>query len=371
MDADKTRKPEPPADNALVIVKQNGESLSKEQQNFNRLIRKIDVLRTELAKVKKDLSDGLTFYATYIHPLEQQLLEMQKEAVRLLVPFTRYTKSLSRHEKGMLKDFLIDQLDQIQLFEEKLDPELGQIFYELNGFTDDDALQLKFERVKSEIRSMFHRMGYDVDLQKLHKDMSEEELIATVREIQENVEQSAGEHRRTKANEAHTQQKRKASLLNQLRTTNLSAMYKQLAKMLHPDLEQDEDRKVEKETLMKQLTTAYNNNDLHTMLSLEITWMETAKKQNPSASHQKIKLYNRALREQVKELENELYQVKQHPRYHPVMRYEHTNGFGINLKATKRALESKLGGMRASVKQLQGKQAMLEVKAILLELLST
>ena len=49
----------------------------------------------------------------------------------------------------------------------------------------------------------------------------------------------------------------------QLRNKSITSIYKQLAKVLHPDLEPDAERKQAKGTLMQELTAAYRNNDLH------------------------------------------------------------------------------------------------------------
>ncbi len=56
------------------------------------------------------------------------------------------------------------------------------------------------------------------------------------------------------------------------------SFYRQLARTWHPDLEQDYKQRVLKESLIKQLTIAYKNNDLSELLSLEV--VEASKKKD-------------------------------------------------------------------------------------------
>lgn len=70
---------------------------------------------------------------------------------------------------------------------------------------------------------------------------------------------------------------------------------------------------------MKKLTTAYENQDLHTLLSLEIMWMNRAASNEDESRTQKaeeqLKVYNDLLKDQVKSLQEELDHLFLHPRY--------------------------------------------------------
>jgi len=70
---------------------------------------------------------------------------------------------------------------------------------------------------------------------------------------------------------------------------------------------------------MKKLTVAYENQDLHTLLSLEITWMNRIAS-NGSKSHlqnagEQLNIYNALLKDQVQSLQEELDYLFRHPRY--------------------------------------------------------
>ncbi|MER2492665.1 hypothetical protein [Catenovulum sediminis] len=55
---------------------------------------------------------------------------------------------------------------------------------------------------------------------------------------------------------------------NLFKRSQTNKMYKKLAQILHPDKEQDEDKKLEKQTLMQQLSTAKKQNDVFTIFTL-------------------------------------------------------------------------------------------------------
>ncbi|PYS50742.1 MAG: hypothetical protein DMG13_20380 [Acidobacteria bacterium] len=88
--------------------------------------------------------------------------------------------------------------------------------------------------------------------------------------------------------------------------------------MLHPDLEPDAGRKQRKLALMQELTTAYRNNDLHTLLRLELEWIQQEEGAAERLAEEKMATYNQVLKEQVCELERELGELPCHPRYQPI-----------------------------------------------------
>jgi hypothetical protein len=92
---------------------------------------------------------------------------------------------------------------------------------------------------------------------------------------------------------------------------------------LHPDLEMDPLVKAEKEALMKKLTVAYDNQDLHTLLSLEITWMNRTASNSEShvqEAEEQLSVYNALLKDQVKSLEEELDALFMHPKFMDIQR---------------------------------------------------
>lgn len=157
-------------------------------------------------------------------------------------------------------------------------------------------------------------------------------------------------------------------LLEEARTKNISTIYKQLAKAFHPDLELDPELKLQKEELMKQLTSAYDNNDLHTLLKLELSWVQKEENNPDKLSDAKLSIYNEVLKEQVQELENEMNIQLEHPRYQALHTLVSFPGQlkSLNLSHKKAELQAIAKDIAKTVVGLKGneKQALHEIKII-------
>ena len=66
----------------LVIVKKTKQALSKNQQTFNRYVKKIEKLQIDLQQTEKILEEKLVFYGQQIHPLEQEMLLVLKKLAK-------------------------------------------------------------------------------------------------------------------------------------------------------------------------------------------------------------------------------------------------------------------------------------------------
>lgn len=358
--------------NALIISSQKQQPLNKQQQAFNRLVKRIEKLRLELEKSSADLDEKLKYYAKNIHPLEQQLTIMRKEVAKLLFPFYTNKKLLIQPQKKTLKKFLSLQLKEIFAIDgNKPDAELGKIFETVNGVSYEDAATQEFEMAKDEMESMFESAGFDINLKDIEKDMTPEEMVAKMKSLEEEFlkqqENIASKKTARKKTVKQLEKEERERQLEEARNKNISSIYKQLAKALHPDLEQDEDIKLEKEALMKRLTVAYENNDLHSMLSLEMEWIHKEEQYADQLSNEKLAIYNQVLKEQVQDLEEQKYFLMQHPRFQPLLRYCNifSSGKIFNLPTEKRQLEESVRTIKGSISNLKGKDALREVENII------
>ena len=91
---------------------------------------------------------------------------------------------------------------------------------------------------------------------------------------------------------------------------SVSELYKELAKRIHPDLEQDEAVRYRKEQLMKELTAAKDKEDVHAMLLIQ---QKAAVLNNTSGSEkgyslQLLKMYNNSMKKKLEALKRSLQQ---------------------------------------------------------------
>jgi len=101
----------------------------------------------------------------------------------------------------------------------------------------------------------------------------------------------------------------------------MKSVYKQLAKVLHPDLEPDLERKLQKEEWMKRLTTAHSEGDLRDLLCIEMEWLGVEASNLASATDQKLQVYCDVLKQQITETKMETTRLVYAPEYAVTWRF--------------------------------------------------
>ena len=141
-----------------------------------------------------------------------------------------------------------------------------------------------------------------------------------------------------------------------------------MAKLFHPDLEQDEDRKAEKVVLMQELTAAYEAKDLHALLTLELKWIHNENDHLESLTDEKLAVYLQILKEQAKELDYEKNTVFQHPQYAALV-----EKFGMAISRNPlqttmnyfNELKEYVVGLKRDLKDFQSANALKHIKEII------
>ncbi len=316
----------PAAATQISVPAKAKQTLTKQQKDFNRLVKRVENLRQEIVASTAVLDAHLKTYSEQIRPCELELIAVRREHLLLLVPYMAEKKVLTKKEKGAIAEYAREQLEELlMLLDKEPDEELKALFQLVNGISFEDASNSQFEEMKEELEGMFSEMGYELDLEGLDKDLKPEELAAKLAELQEQFSAQAEANEAKQAGKKKTKKQAARELLEkqkeEAKKKSISSIYKQLAKILHPDLESDPTLKLQKEEVMKQLTAAYDNNDLHTLLRLEIEWMERQENKIATLADEKLMVYNEVLKEQVAELEHSIYELSEHPRYSPLFRF--------------------------------------------------
>jgi hypothetical protein len=361
---------------SLIIGKQQKKLLTRHQETFNILVKRIEKLRSELERVGKSLDEKLDFYAKNLYPIQTQLTVLRKESVKQLYKLYKKKQLFSAPQYRHLGGLLSELMDHIFEFE-KTDPEgeLKEIFEAIQGISYDDSVEDEFNLMKSQLEDLFDESGIDVNFDAFHSKMTPEEVAKKTTELGEQLrqQQEKEEHKQKtrKKTKKQIEQEEKARLRGEVRSKNISSIYKQLAKIFHPDLEPDEQLKLEKEELMKQLTNAYENKDLHTLLRLELVWIQKDENNADKLTDDKLSIYNEVLREQVTELEVEMSDMLYHPKYQALYEFAvfPDDIRTLNLKEEKQGMEDYQKILGSSVAKLQGtqKQALAEAKRLLRE----
>jgi hypothetical protein len=331
--------------------------LSNAQKTFNRLKKKLEKLQHSLQTKSKQLDTALQFYHEHVLPQKLVYRKALRDVVKLLYSLSKTAKILTKKEKQILRQLLLDKCDEVCYMSRtgEFDEELQAIFQELNGISYEDVVSEQFQDMKSDLNEMFKEMGVDVDFSSVKMTDSEPEIIRKMFESMQASHEKQQEKERPKSKK-QLQKEQKAQELENLQKNGLNGIYKQLAKALHPDLEQCQELKKEKEHLMKQLTAAYENNDLHTMLSIQMQWLQRSDGDQPLHSDEQIKLYNSILKDQIDSLEMDKEFLSMNPKYAPLEPYQPAlQLFGISvLHQELDKMEAMIYGISADLKRLQG-----------------
>ena len=357
----------------LTLAPQPNRPLTKAQRAFNRLVTRVEELRARIAAETQVLDDALVYYGTHLHPRLQRQNELRKDVVRLLAPFLQKKHLKNKKDRKALRVILSEQLGEIVREDGSLQADdLRAIFRQVHEVDFEVAEREEIEESRSEMKAMLDELGIDIDLSDIRPGMSDVELKAKMAELAATINDKAEEAQR-----AFRQQKRRKSKrqlereeqsrqAEEIRKKSIATIYRQLAKALHPDLEPNTGRRERKVVLMQELTAAYRNNDLHTLLRLELQWIQREEGNLENLTEAKLVIYNQALKDQVKQLQQELALLPELPRYQvlavpngPFSYRMRTNG-----PTEARALDERIKDLEATLAQLRSENAIGTVHEI-------
>jgi len=331
-----------PASKNLAFRESESAPLSREQKAFNRELKRIEKLRQKLKSESAALNEAIAIYESEIRPLHALRVDLLKEMVRTLAPF--------REQEAFRKGAALKQLTETLqvLLSQLLDTEGDQVDDDLQELADS-LLPKKttFDPIRAllleELKRSCQKEGLDIDLSDITPDSDPQELVRRFEAAQQAKAAAEGAPQPPPfAREAppapqprpktKKQLEREARLQaeEEARKRTLSSIYKQLAKVLHPDLEPDPKRKDQKLRLMQQLTAAYRANDLHTLLRLELEWLHREGEDVEHLSIEKLKIFTKVLKEQADDLRHELETLALHPRFAPLVRYPTPFAFEVD-----------------------------------------
>ncbi len=305
---------------SLVISKSANKKLSKNQEAFNKLTKKIERLQKEIEKKQMQLDLAMKLYGTEVVNSKLNVTNQRRDLI--IVLWDNYSaKKLSKSDQRSLKQIIREHLQSL-LMELGAEPDvvIKEIFEQLEGDNYDEMLEQEKEMARADMAKELKKMKVDLT----NVDIKDTDALA--KKLYETKQKLFDEHvERNDVNEKkHTPKNKSARQLeadkiqlemDEMKQKNISTIFKQLAKLFHPDLEQNEERKLEKEILMKELTVAYEAKNLHSLLTLELRWIHKENEHLETLTEEKLAVYLQILNEQADELAYEKNGLHQHPQY--------------------------------------------------------
>lgn len=350
---------------------------SKARSLFTKRLKQVATLRQKIIKTQLLLDHALDGFHRDAVPILQRLATHRVELTASLHRHSQSPIKLSKFQLEKLRLVIHHQLNEACNAMPEPSDALKALFQEIEGVTLDqfnkDMEQVEFERFKDNMSAQFNAMGVEIDLDDIALEGSQAEILAKIAERvrTQAAEQQAAPHAAPKPPKLSKKQLNKQAQLEAaqaVRNQTLAALYKRLALVLHPDLEQDPARKLHKEELMKQLTAAKEKADLHTLLRLEVEWLaglegDAADK----AADAKLNIYNEALKAQIDELNFECGALQHQPRYLPLLQIfsEHVQLSKVRIPDYVMSIQDELYAIVTSIALLQGPRARHELLAII------
>ncbi len=265
------------------------------QKKFNAQARKVEGLRRSIDERTKAYNELLTYWGENLAPIEGKIADLM----------TRLAFSLDAKAKGFKLG--VRQRETVG------GAILGLLEDSFNLSPPDEEAHGLFVR--------WHDAVFEKEPDEEEEEM-DEDWRETIRELfREGAAQNAqAEEERSRRNKTQKQlaKEERERQAEESARKSLRSLYLSLVKMFHPDAERDESAKAGKEKLMKEVTAAYEADDLHSLLRIESEWVDRESSDSGSLPEEKLKNYLSALKEQALELEDELQALVSSPRYSPI-----------------------------------------------------
>jgi hypothetical protein len=315
----KTIRRKKPVKLDLKISAAKKKKLTKNQQAFNRLTKRIEQLQLTIRKETTKLETILKAYNANIPDLQQEIAKSRLKLAKTLAETTKKIEYGKRQTDDLHK-MILTLCDEAFDYREP-DRETEEFYNAWSGSSYREEVQAQHNAMK---RAFAERakdaFGMDIDPDSLGE--TPEEFARSARRMLDEFkknEKQRGEwsfgKRRSNTQFVQEELRRKEDVH---KLKSMRSLYLSLAKALHPDIEMDAYEKKRKEELMKKVTAAYAGKDLATLLKLEMQWVASESSALDTLPDDKLKLYLVSLKEQAAALEEEHASVYYNARFRPI-----------------------------------------------------
>jgi hypothetical protein len=259
--------------------------MSGPRKQFNSLVKKLDTVRSALARWHDILPAVNARVQGELRPVHEQLNERLKRMVMLLDGMFDHA-SLSKRDRSKLR-YLVPEMAE-EILDTVEDDEVEAILEKYADEDDDlDEEEALFRQTLDEIFGQFP--GED--------EGEDEREPAPAQGKPKSARKAAAEASREKRQQAEEAKLKQSS----------RDVFRKLASVLHPDREQDPAEKLRKTELMQRANAAYEKNDFLGLLELQLEVEPVDAKGLERLSEDQVKRYNKVLKRQIEEVEQELH----------------------------------------------------------------
>lgn len=298
------------AKTVAVVTGHDQPKLSKGQQAFNSLIKQIEKNRAQLTDWEAAISLYQQKYARELLPLVEDLTDMQAKLVHCLDRVSDQ-KGLTRTERRVIASAIADIAEQVLAGRD--DTALKAIYNKHGRFDYDSEEAANIKGMKSMLEDVLGvDLGDDLDVSSPEDLIKRAQARMEENRAQNNADRQAWEERRPKRKKSAKQLVKEAQQQteDQQVSQSIREIYRKLASALHPDRELDTQERDRKTALMQRVNQAYEKRNLLQLLKLQLELEHIDQTAVNNISEDRLKRYNKILKEQLVELEQEIRQVE-------------------------------------------------------------
>ncbi len=303
----------------LSIPQLPNEHVDKNIKWFNQRLKDIEKLKSqketllqELAAIKKRVDEAAKpateeLISSYKALVNQALKRMDSKSLALkykLALNDLISEYCNELEFRYFQDMKAQRLQAMAKLPEKEKKAMNALFSEMTGVDEAFEMEDFFNLSEAELKEKYG-----------------EELWEKLKNSADNIFGSgSNEHAFSGTNKAKKKTKKQLEReaaekeLEKLTNKDFNTLYKALSKRVHPDLEQDPVKKMEREELMKRLIASKDSGDLFALLSIEFALNQAEGKGTSILDVETIKRFNNILLQQREKLKGEIFMIQ---RYEP------------------------------------------------------
>ncbi len=269
-----------PSVRSVVRAKPQSEKLPKDILLFQKKILKIEKLEASNKILSEDLNYIQAHVAEITGPLITKYCQVKLDNLSAL-EFHLGKKLLSSKETEKVLSLILDGANQLYTF---FSDDRGKALYNKYVGADEYKIKDELDLASSPEVSPLSQEG---------EDWNGEDLQGTPQASQESepIQFSFFKDLKPKTHQEKIE-------------LDFKLIYRNLMKVLHPDLELNEKKKDEKGQVTQQVVEAFKTNNVYELLKLRSQYL------NSSVSDEDIILYSKELNKRIKELEYERYSIK-------------------------------------------------------------
>ncbi len=263
-----------------LVWKSSESNNSKAQKDFNDALAKHKAAVKQAQVLDELVQFAHTEYAKLILPeLENKKNLTALRTEMMCVIYLEDLVKLGRNQKQLLKTCILEicsnEIENDRAF-------YYNIILQLETTSERNHRLAEKQRIEQQIKNQY---GVDVDLDDLSNKnfKTEEERQAHHEKYKEFFEKYkeqedkefqdyySGKNRKEKTKTKSEKEKEaKLAEVEKLLNTDINKLFKELAKLIHPDREQNPELRIKKENLMKELSNARDNSDIADILRIKM-----------------------------------------------------------------------------------------------------